>query len=366
MRKEVTPLGESIRHNEGTLSRVGEHRAKAGMPVSDVKFTVVVCTYNYAHLLPDALRALAAQTLQDFDLLIVDDSSTDGTEEVVRQHSSRFHNCVYLKKPHGGPADTRNSGVREARGTHVALLDADDIWSPHYLEAVRSRLESSPQAELVISNGLRIRSNGVILRPVFPPSLPPLEGPVNSVTSLFALCNDFCPSGMVICKPLYDRIGPFDTRFSHGDDVHWLIRAVMAGAYCVRIDRKLFLYRLHGRNLTNDPIAFLETWLRIYDEQLKNSRLGPECERSATNFARDYVLRLLGICSPSRGRSLLARTLETIPGDFILRCAFLSTYLGSTYALKAMKWGKHRMPRRASQTSQIDLSLSPEIMFQSV
>ncbi|MGA8185150.1 MAG: glycosyltransferase family A protein [Terriglobia bacterium] len=329
-----------------------------------MKFTVIVCTYNYAHLIQDALRSLAAQTFPDFELLIVDDGSTDQTEAIVRQHSCKFRNLAYSKKAHTGLADTRNAGVQKAKGTHLAFLDADDLWSPEYLEVVRAQFESSPQADIVFSDGFRILGNGQIQRPVFPSGLGPLSGPVNSVGDLFSLCNNYLPSGMVFRKSLYERTGPFDTRFSHGDDVDWVIRAAIAGAYCVRIDRKLLLYRYHGGNMTNDAIAFLETWLKIYKENLRESRLGPECERKARNFARDYVLRLLGICSPPEGRLLLARTLEALGGDFILRGAYLSTYLGSSYALRPLKWGKRLIRKRHASTQNIDLTAPPEIIFQ--
>ncbi len=348
------------------MSTSGEQNTKADSSGASVKFTVVVTTYNYAHLLSDALRALAAQTVNDFELLIVDDGSTDNTEEIVEQFHPRFQNCHYLKKPNGGTADARNHGVQRARGTHVAILDADDVWSPRYLEAVRQKFQSTPQTEAVFCDGVRILGDGRVLRPVFPPGLAPLEGPINSVESLFSLCDNFLPSGMVFLKSLYDRIGAFDTRFSHGDDVDWVIRAAMAGADCQRIDQKLFLHRFHGSNLTRDPIAFLETWLTIYEERLRNSRLGPECEHRARSFARDYVLRLLGICSPAEGRSLLARSIEALGGDFMLRGAYLSTYLGSSYALRPLKWGKQLLRKRHGTAQCIDLTAPPEIIFQSL
>jgi glycosyltransferase involved in cell wall biosynthesis len=348
------------------MSMPGEPNARLDSSRAGVKFTVVVTTYNYAHLLPDALRALAAQTVPDFELLVVDDGSRDNTEEVVQQFQPQFQDCHYLKKPNGGPADARNHGAQKARGTHIAILDADDVWSPRYLETVRERFESSPQTEVVFCDGVRVMGNGLVLRPAFPPGLPPLEGPINSVEHLFSVCDNFLPSGMVFRKSIYDRIGAFDTRFSHGDDVDWVIRAAMAGADCLRIDQKLFLHRFHGSNLTNDPVAFLETWLRIYEERLRNSRLGPECEQRARGFARDYVLRLLGICSPAAGRSLLARTLEALGGDFILRCAYLSTFLGSSYALRPLKWGKRLIKKSDTTTQHIDLTAPPEIIFQSL
>ncbi|HEV2247549.1 MAG TPA: glycosyltransferase family A protein, partial [Terriglobia bacterium] len=312
----------------------------AGLLPADVKFTVVITTYNYAHLLPDALRSLAAQTLPDFELLIIDDGSTDNTEEVVEQFLPQFQDCRYLKKLNGGPADTRNLGVQKARGSHIAILDADDVWSPRYLETVRNRFVSNPRTEVVFCDGVRIRADGRVIRPVFPPGLAPLDGIVTSAGELFCLLNYFLPSGMVFLKSLYDRIGGFDVRFRHGDDVGWVVRAVMAGAWCARLDQKLFLYRIHGGNLTNDAIPFLDTWLKIYEEQLRQSRLGPHCERRARRFARNYVLRLLGNCSPAEGRSLLARTINALRGDLFLRCAYVSTYLGSNYAIRPLRWGK--------------------------
>ena len=107
-----------------------------------MKFSVIVCTYNYAHWLQDALRSLAAQTFPYFELLIVDDGSTDNTEQVVQQFRNQFRQCIYRKKPHTGLADSRNFGIQAATGTHIAFLDADDLWSPVYLETMKSVLES--------------------------------------------------------------------------------------------------------------------------------------------------------------------------------------------------------------------------------
>lgn len=338
------------------------------VPNVNVEFTVFICTYNYAHLLKDALRSLAAQTFTDFELLIVDDGSTDNTEEVVRRHSSGLRNCVYLKKAHTGPADSRNFAVAHAKGTHLASLDSDDLWSPRYLETIRHCLESNPQAELVFTNGWRVLNDGKVLNPILPSDLPPLKWPASSMADLFSLCNNSLPSGMVFRKSLYERVGPLDIRFGMGlgDDVDWRFRAIIAGARWIYLDQKLVLYRFHGGNLTNDPIAFLDPWLSIYERQIKGCRLGAGFERCARNFTRDYVLRLLGICPASRGRSLLARTLKTLPGDFVLRSAYLSTYLGSTAALKLLKWSKHLAGKNKPCKQHVDLSAPPEVIFQSI
>src|SRR5579885_688376 len=166
-----------------------------------MKISVVVCTYNYGHLLPDALRSVAAQTCDDFELLVVDDGSTDNTREVVESFRPHFHHFRYLKRRHAGPADARNAGVQAATGTHVAFLDADDLWSPDYLRSIQEAFGSCPQADLAFCEGIVIRSDyGVINEARFHRELPSLCGPVHSPRELFALIQSFSPSGMIFSK----------------------------------------------------------------------------------------------------------------------------------------------------------------------
>lgn len=352
---------------EAILNKAGETVKTVDAQNPGVKFTVIICTYNYAHLLPDALRTLAAQTYRDFELLIVDDGSTDHSHEVVQQFSPKFQNCVYFRKDHSGLADTRNVAIQKATGTHLAFLDADDLWSPNYLEAVFEKVRTNPQVELVVCNGVRILDDGRVLGDVFRPNIPPPDSAQSSPGQLFFLCNDFLPTGMVFRKSLYERIGGFDTRFNKGlgDDTDWVIRAVLAGARCARIDQRLFLYRFHGRNLTSNPLLIVDPWLTIFDEKVRGSHLGREFEQNARNFTRHYVLRLLPVCSTSGARSLLSRTLETLHGDYMLRCAYFSTYFGLIQGLKVLKRVKN-LVQRILPARRVDLTAPPEAIFESV
>jgi len=119
-----------------------------------MKFSVIVCTYNFAHLLPDALRSIAAQSLRDYELLIVDDGSTDNTKQVVEQFRPQFPDCRYLKKDHTGPADSRNAGVLAAHCDYIAFLDADDLWSPDYLSSFQNALVAIPRQSSRFARGL--------------------------------------------------------------------------------------------------------------------------------------------------------------------------------------------------------------------
>src|SRR5690348_5827483 len=282
-----------------------------------MKLSVVVCTYNYGHLLPDALRSLAAQTVTDFELVIMDDGSTDNTEEVAEQFRPQFQDFRYLKKTHTGPADSRNAGVRAARCTHIAFLDADDLWSPRYVSEIGQALSTHPQAELILCGAIIVRSeNGMITEAALHRGLPALRGVVHSPAGIFGILQAFSPSGMVFSRDLYHRAGPFnvETFGWFSEDVDWVFRALAADAVCVCLKQRLYLYRRHGDNLTEKASDSFRSWLALYSGTLKESRKDPQIEALARGAIRSRAWRFLPTCSTSEGRQLLKRAIATLGG----------------------------------------------------
>jgi glycosyltransferase involved in cell wall biosynthesis len=97
--------------------------------------SVIIPTYNRAHLLPRALESVLGQTLEDFEVLIVDDGSTDDTADLVERYAAEDGRVCYLRQPaNRGVSAARNRGLREARGEFVAFLDSDDEWFPSKLK----------------------------------------------------------------------------------------------------------------------------------------------------------------------------------------------------------------------------------------
>src|SRR5512132_3570680 len=92
--------------------------------------SVVVPTYNRAHLIGRTIESVLRQSYVALELVIVDDGSTDDTRERITEKYRRDPRVRYCHKPNGGPASARNVGFREARGEYVALLDSDDTWHP--------------------------------------------------------------------------------------------------------------------------------------------------------------------------------------------------------------------------------------------
>jgi glycosyltransferase involved in cell wall biosynthesis len=109
-------------------------------------FTVFIPTYNRAHLLPRAFASIEAQTLRDFEVVVVDDGSTDGTAALVADWRRRVDfEVVYAKQPNRGKYAAQNAGVERARGRFFFLLDSDDRLLPDSLERILRHWQSIPE-----------------------------------------------------------------------------------------------------------------------------------------------------------------------------------------------------------------------------
>lgn len=114
------------------------------------KVSVIVPTYNRAAMIGGCIEATLSQTLQDFELIIVSDGSTDETEDVVRSY--REPRIQFFKKENGGQASARNLGMSKAKGKYIALCDDDDRFYPEHLSTLSVLLQSHPEVGLVYSD----------------------------------------------------------------------------------------------------------------------------------------------------------------------------------------------------------------------
>ena len=112
--------------------------------LSSARFTVVIAAFNAARTIGSSIRSVLRQTEQDFEVIVVDDGSTDETAEAVGTFSgdSRIR---LIGQPNRGPAAARNTGLKAARSTYVSMLDADDLWLPDYLEVMGGALDEDPR-----------------------------------------------------------------------------------------------------------------------------------------------------------------------------------------------------------------------------
>lgn len=125
------------------------------------KFSIILPTYNRAHLISTAIESVIAQSVTDWELIIIDDGSTDNTKEVV--FSFKDSRILYGHQENKGRSIARNAGLHNARGTWICFLDSDDWYLEDHLEAFENGMKENPQTEIFKTGVTFKKENGSIL-----------------------------------------------------------------------------------------------------------------------------------------------------------------------------------------------------------
>ncbi len=187
------------------------------------RVSVVVPTRDRRVALARALASIDAQCFRDFEVVVVDDGSADGTASWLRAE----HPAVRLVElyPSCGAAAARNRGVERARGEIVAFLDDDDAWHPSYLETQVALFDAHPDAQLCSAGHVEIDGRGRLSRP----DLRPLFDYVDPLVHLLAECPLHTLSVVACRRTAMARIGPFDEALAIAHDLDWYLRLVAGG-----------------------------------------------------------------------------------------------------------------------------------------
>jgi len=129
-----------------------------------IKVSTIIPAYNAAKFIDEAIDSVLDQTYQDFELIIVDDGSTDNTKELVQTYVEQYPDKVrYIYQKNQGPAAARNTGIKASVGEFIAPLDSDDKWFPKRLEHCVRAIESDDRIGLVHTNTMGISEDGELL-----------------------------------------------------------------------------------------------------------------------------------------------------------------------------------------------------------
>ena len=177
-------------------------------------FSVIIPTYNRGTIIKRAIDSVLCQSEKDFELLIVDDGSTDNTEEIVNSYDD--NRIVFIKQNNGGASSARNNGIKNARGKYISFLDSDDIWYPQTLEMQKKKYDSDTEISCVYSDLESIAEDGSHI-PFWNPT--GIEGYIYAD----ALRQGFLSPTIVLSakKECFDKVGGFDLSFpaSQDDDI---------------------------------------------------------------------------------------------------------------------------------------------------
>ncbi|TGA90133.1 bifunctional glycosyltransferase/CDP-glycerol:glycerophosphate glycerophosphotransferase [Streptomyces sp. MZ04] len=170
------------------------------------RLAVVVPVYNVEEFLGSCLRSLAEQTMPDFEVVMVNDGSTDGSPRIAREFAARDGRFRLVEQENAGLGAARNAGVREARGTYLAFVDSDDIVPPDAYERMLAALEESG-SDFVTGNVHRLRSDGVSRQsPMFRKAME-ADRSGTHVTRDWGLLGDRIACNKVFRRTFWDRHG---------------------------------------------------------------------------------------------------------------------------------------------------------------
>ncbi|MDD5593811.1 MAG: glycosyltransferase, partial [Candidatus Margulisbacteria bacterium] len=175
--------------------------------------SVIIPAYNYAAYTVEAVESVLAQTYKDYELIVVDDGSTDGTGEALRRFGDRIR---YFYKTNGGACSARNFGIQRAQGRYIALLDCDDLFLPAKLETSLKAF-TDKRTGLVYTGVYLIDAAGKVTGENRTP------GHSGRVLEQLVLSNFINNPSVVIDRECFDRVGLFDEKmFFAADWDMWL------------------------------------------------------------------------------------------------------------------------------------------------
>jgi glycosyltransferase involved in cell wall biosynthesis len=223
--------------------------------------TVVIPVYNSAHYIAQALDSLKAQTFTDYEVIVVNDGSED-REELERILKSHPLPVIYVSQEKKGVSAARNAAINIARGEFYAQLDADDQWTPDYLDVQLGILTDNPDVAVVYPNATIVRDGSDATLEFM--KISPSEGDVNFESLVRQKC--------VVMTCVTARMsairgaGMFDESLRSCEDFDLWLRIVRNGGRIVYHQRPLVLYRRHEGSLSSDRVWMTRHLLAVFEK----------------------------------------------------------------------------------------------------
>lgn len=281
------------------------------------RVSVVICAYNTAQYVVETLESVFAQTEQDFEVVLVNDGSTDNTEEVIRPFLDKI---VYVKQANKGLSGARNAALRVARGRYIAILDSDDIWLPEYLEQMVGFLEAHPEVDLYYPNAVFFGDshlNGLTFQECCPSS-----EPITVEKVLRRECNVFISA--LFRREVLNKVGWFDEGLRSAEDLDLWLRMLQRGARFAFTTQVLVRYRKRADSLSASSVGYYEQVLKAV-RKFRGSSLTTLWQK---NLAETLIKQLVV------ERDLLRSKQELVSRDFAPALKHLVNVLSARPSIK--------------------------------
>ncbi|MBL1234467.1 MAG: glycosyltransferase family 2 protein [Rhodobiaceae bacterium] len=257
--------------------------------------TIVIPAYNVEEYVADAVTSALAQTAYSFEVLVIDDGSTDNTVDIV--NSFVDPRLRLISQPNGGLNNARNTGIHEARGKYIGFLDADDMWLPRKLSAHIAHMEANASIGMSFSPSLFIEEDGSSMGLQQDPQLTDITAADiiarNPIGNGSAALMRRCALEAIAYRPIGEnsRDWYFDEDLVQSTDVECWLRLALTTDWVIEgIPECLTLYRTNRKGLSANIDRQFKTWQQMID---KTAGYAPAFIQQHVPRARAYQMRYL-------------------------------------------------------------------------
>jgi glycosyltransferase involved in cell wall biosynthesis len=272
--------------------------------------SVIMAAYNGATLIPETLASVSAQTFTDFELIVVDDCSTDATREVIAAWPDPRVRLIALEK-NGGPVRARNRAFAEARGRYIAALDHDDLCHPERFASQVAYLDSHPDTVL-LGTAADILEDGTTHASSYAPSTTP-----HLLAWLTRIENPLVWSSVMVRAEAARKLDPFtrpDILYAEDFDLYHRIQAL---GRIARLDTPLLTYRSHPGGISKRFMDTMEAnTLRVLTEAY-TPLFGDAAEATAVLVA-DHLMAKRPVADRA-ALTALGKALAALQADYFAR-----------------------------------------------
>ncbi len=220
--------------------------------------SVIIHTYNNEKFIGETIESVLNQTYKDYEIIVVDDGSVDGTRDVLQPYMQKIR---YHYKENGGIASAKNAGVILSKAEFIAFLDHDDLWVSDKLKIQMECFNENPQVGLVYAKYTSFM-DGKELR------TKPEKGYSGWIFNELLAKSFIQTSTVIVKRECLNAIGPYDESFFLGDEYDMFLR-ISKKFQCGFIDKGLTRYRVHEANASKNDFLFdkenLGVYKKIYD-----------------------------------------------------------------------------------------------------
>jgi len=292
--------------------------------------SVIIPTYNRANFICETIDSVLNQTYQDYEIIVVDDGSTDDTKQVLSKYGNRI---IYIYQENQQVGAARNNGIRHSKGKYIALLDSDDVWLPQKLEKDIACFELDSRIGLVYSDVIYISSDGAALYKR------KLKCPTGDILKSIVLQNFVVLSTAIVRRECFEKVGMFSTdrEMSGSEDAEMWIR-IASQYYFGYIDEITTKYRMHQTSMTSDPDNMKRSILCAIDTIFANKELLPKISHLKnqvySNIYTHIAINYYGSGNMKKSREYLKKALLMYPNQVYRNKMVLYTFLRTLFGKK--------------------------------